>query len=173
METVKNYELKADDFLTTTKTSFKISYLKYDTYFYEDREKRFVFNFELSRNNRKYSGTFGGCLNSVKEATEHLPCYCRNKEYRYTCKNDMLQISCLNCHRSFRCSEKTILPSAYDVLACLTKYEVGSFENFCSEFGCDTDSRKAEKIYNAVAKEYMGLCSLYNDEEMVLLQEIS
>ncbi len=30
-------------------------------------------------------------------------------------------------------------PTAYDILACLTKYEVGTFDDFCSNFGYDTD----------------------------------
>lgn len=49
-------------------------------------------------------------------------------------------------------------PSSYDLLACLTKYDPGTFEDFCNEFGYDTDSKKAEKIYKAVVNEYAGLC---------------
>lgn len=63
-------------------------------------------------------------------------------------------------------------PTIYDILACLQKYDCGSFENFCSEFGYDTDSRKAEKIYKAVWKEFKAVDRLFNDviEE---LQEIN
>jgi hypothetical protein len=45
-------------------------------------------------------------------------------------------------------------PSAEDVLDCLasdsSSYEnyAGSFEDWCGEFGYDTDSRKAERTYN-------------------------
>lgn len=52
-------------------------------------------------------------------------------------------------------------PSLYSVLVCLTKYEVGTLENFCSEFGYDTDSITANKIYKAVCKEYANLCRLF------------
>lgn len=69
-------------------------------------------------------------------------------------------------------SENKISPTEYDVLACLTKYDPGTFENFCSEFGYDTDSRSAEKTYNAVKDEYNNLCALFNDEEMQLMAEI-
>lgn len=63
-------------------------------------------------------------------------------------------------------------PELYDILACLQKYDVGSFENFCSEFGYDTDSRTAEKIYKAVCKEFNAVDRLFNNiiEE---LQEIN
>ena len=64
-------------------------------------------------------------------------------------------------------------PTLYDVLACLQKYEVGTFENFCDEFGYDLDSSSAKKTYKAVSKEYDKMCSLFNNEELEVLQLIS
>ncbi len=63
-------------------------------------------------------------------------------------------------------------PTEYDVLACITKYEPGTFENFCSEFGYITDSRKALKTYNAVCREYKGVCRIWNQAEREALAEI-
>mgnify|MGYP003654065792 CR=1 FL=1 len=62
-------------------------------------------------------------------------------------------------------------PTMYDVLTCLQKSDVGSFEDFCSEFGYDTDSRKAFSTYKAVEKEFKAVERLFGDilEE---LQEI-
>lgn len=60
-------------------------------------------------------------------------------------------------------SEGSKEPNLYDVLACLTKYDPYSFEDFCSEYGYDSDSRKAEKIYNAVCKEYEAVERLFGD----------
>jgi hypothetical protein len=54
-------------------------------------------------------------------------------------------------------------PTMYDVLTCLTKYDPETFEDFCSEFGYDEDSRKAEKIYNAVVREYKNVERLFGD----------
>jgi hypothetical protein len=54
-------------------------------------------------------------------------------------------------------------PTFYDVFACLQKYDVGTFENFCSEFGYDTDSRRAERVYKAVCKEYAAVERLFGD----------
>ena len=64
-------------------------------------------------------------------------------------------------------------PTEYSILACLTKYEVDTFDYFCSEFGYDTDSRKAKKIYKAVKKEWMNICSIWSSEEIEDLQEIN
>jgi len=54
-------------------------------------------------------------------------------------------------------------PTMYDILTCLTKYDPESFDNFCSEYGYDTDSRKAEKTYKAVCKEFEAVDRLFGD----------
>lgn len=66
---------------------------------------------------------------------------------------------------------KVPAPSMYDVLTCLTKYDPEGFEDFCSNFGYDTDSRGAERTYNAVVEEWANVEILFGDilEE---LQEI-
>jgi hypothetical protein len=62
-------------------------------------------------------------------------------------------------------------PTMYDVLACLTKYDVGDFDDFCSEFGFSAYEKSSVKIYEAVCKEYKAVQRLFGDiyEE---LQEI-
>jgi hypothetical protein len=64
-------------------------------------------------------------------------------------------------------------PTMYDVLACLTKYDPGTFEDFCGEFGYDTDSRKAYKTYKAVKREWENVAILFNDEQLDMLREIN
>ena len=65
------------------------------------------------------------------------------------------------------------IPNAYDVLAYLTKYDPGSFEDFCQEYGYDEDSRTAERTYFAVQKEYHELLKVFTEEQMGELQEIN
>ena len=60
-------------------------------------------------------------------------------------------------------SNAGIEPTPYDVLACLQKYPVDTFEDFCHEFGYNEDSRKAEKIYRAIKREYLGVEQLFSD----------
>ena len=63
-------------------------------------------------------------------------------------------------------------PNAYDVLACMTKCDPGTFSNFCSDFGYDKDSRTAERIYFAVQEEYSNLCRIFTAEQMEALTDI-
>lgn len=65
-----------------------------------------------------------------------------------------------------------VIPILYDVLVCLTKYDPCTFENFCSDYGYDSDSRKAEKTYKAVVKEWQNICRLFTLSEIEQLQEI-
>lgn len=69
-------------------------------------------------------------------------------------------------------SEKIKHPNAYDVLTCLQKYEVGTFENFCADFGYDEDSRKAYKVYESVVVEWENIEKLFTIEQLEQLKEI-
>jgi hypothetical protein len=73
---------------------------------------------------------------------------------------------------SYQIKKQEKNPSDYDILTCLTKYDPGTFENFCSGFGYDTDSRKAEKTYQAVRKEYQALAQIFSSEELEEMAEI-
>lgn len=62
-------------------------------------------------------------------------------------------------------------PTMYDILTCLEKYESIDFEDFCSNYGYDSDSIKALKTYKAVDREYKAVVRLFGDI-MEELQEI-
>ena len=69
--------------------------------------------------------------------------------------------------------EHNIEPTKYNILACLQKYEVGDFNDFCCEFGYEeyTENNygrlkinsEANKIYNAVKKEYENVQRIFED----------
>jgi len=63
-------------------------------------------------------------------------------------------------------------PRPYEILSSLgaDRFE-GSFEDFCSEYGYEQDS-KAHKIYKAVIKENEGMKKLYSEEERDKMSEI-
>lgn len=70
-------------------------------------------------------------------------------------------------------------PDIYSVLACLTKYNAGSFDDFCSEFGYERydentgrTNKQTERTYRAVCKEFAAVERLFGDC-MEELQEIN
>ncbi len=71
-------------------------------------------------------------------------------------------------------SEKGTKPTAYDVLSCISGETTvcDSFEDFCSEFGYDQDSRKAEQTWKGYNKQSRKINSFFNQEELEALSEI-
>jgi len=145
---MEDYNKKAEDFLKETNTIFKVEFLKNGFHFEDDKEPRDIYLITLKRGERVYKFNFGQSINKSL-----------NSEYREQIKK-------------FKNRENKFFPSAYDVLACLTKSEVGSFKDFCGDYGYDEDSRKAEKTYKAVLEEWKNIKMLYSDEEILKLQEI-
>lgn len=64
-------------------------------------------------------------------------------------------------------------PTAYDVISCLQKYPVGTFAEFCAEFGYDEDSRRAEATWRAACDEYARLSRFFKPEQIEQLQEVN
>lgn len=69
-------------------------------------------------------------------------------------------------------SGKREIPTAYDVLACITKFDPGTFKDFCANFCYDEDSRKAFDIYLKVQDEWDNINRLFGDV-LDELQEIN
>lgn len=65
------------------------------------------------------------------------------------------------------------VPTAYDLLACIENNDPGTFEDFCSNFGYDTDSRRAEAAYKAVQQQWRDVERFFTAEELAEAQEIS
>ena len=81
----------------------------------------------------------------------------------------------LDFWNSYHTEDKQLKPrvSAYDVLACLTKSDPGTFEEFCSDYGYDSDSRRAEQTYQAVREEWRKVQAFFSAQELAELQEIA
>lgn len=68
--------------------------------------------------------------------------------------------------------------TAYDVLACVEKYEpAATLKDFAYEFGYDIDEpedrRRVNRIYQSCIREYKHLLHLFGEENMELLREIN
>ncbi len=177
---ISTYEQQALDLLDKLGIKLEVTYLGYKKHFEDDKEERDCYRMTLTRGRRSASFDFGNSIanSGIKIVNKNNGKVMR--QYRFDpkyIKNGKFDESGfkLKSGWQFASCDKIVLPKApgaYDLLASITKYEVGSFEDFCGEFGYDTDSRRAEKTYEAVKEEYAKVCSIFTDEEMEQLQEI-
>lgn len=176
MKTIEtDYNKQATDFLTSTGVTISMIFDRHGKHFESDTQERDIYNVTITRGTRSFSFKYGNSIinsglvylgnNPVpKGATiiNHNGKHCIAAHYAKT----------LISQQSATVMTKRVAPTEYDILTCLQKYDVGTFENFCDEFGYDTDSRKAEKTYQAVCEEYKNVCTIWSDTEIEQLQEI-
>ena len=175
---MNDYEKYADDFLNETGIKITSEYLKTGKHFSDDKYPRDIYTITLSRGNRKYTFTFGqsfNCSGRYWKFGDYRSGVDYGKEIK---KNGVgtgkFQISIpFGSFKEWKENKNFSQPSSYDVLACLTKYDPGSFEDFCADYGYDTDSRKAEKVYSGVINEWHNVSMLFNDAEIEKLAEIN
>lgn len=159
-----HYNAQAKNFLQDTNTTFKAEFVENNFHFEGEKKKRDIYKITFTRGTRSMVLNFGQCIKDsrymlyIKELT---PGYMMNKA------DIKLKIP---PHHKKRFQD--ITPTPYDVLACLTKYDVESFQDFCDNFGYNIDSIEANKIYKACKKEFEEVQKLWNDQEIEKLQEI-
>lgn len=167
------YEKQAADFLKNTNTTLTVEFDRHGKHFQDDKDTRDIYNITLERGSRKYSFKFGNSLHNSGEYIGHR-IYCTNTmgKYMFTAAEAKKINPITKRELGIQKNPNFKQPTAYDVLACLTTYNPYDFENFCMDYGYDTDSRKAEGIYEAVKDEWQNVAMLWNDQEIEQLQEI-
>jgi hypothetical protein len=158
---MNNYEQQANEFLQKTGTTFSCEFLRNGKHFDDDTDTRDIYKVTLKRPGfGSYSFDFG---QSIAQSTRYVDTKTK-REFTPSGKgiNNIYRIT----EQGIRDFCKKIAgtpPTAYSVLACVQKYHHPTFGDFCAEFGYDTDSRKAEKTYQAVKDEYINILTLFHD----------
>ena len=137
---------------------------------WKEREKRNWYDVTITTPRGKVTFIFWDSIHNTEISTMTFAEYAKKKlkynvedmsyDEKVKAKNDLVRL------------KAEAVPNEYDVLACLEKYDPGTFENFCLEFGYDEDSKTAERIYIAVIKQYKDLTKIFTEEQMEELSEI-
>lgn len=170
-----DYQKQATDFLKKTKTTFsaKKSENQSSPLWAKPEDKHgYKYDIVLERNGQVYKFNFWGSIADREKEEQTLsdykkPLTWRNHVYFH------YDMGYFNAQAGLKKELKeNPSPTAYDILACLNKHEVGSLSDFCGDFGYDEDSKKATEIYLAVMEEGTNINRLFSDvlEE---LQEIN
>lgn len=153
---ISEYEQQANDFLAKHGITFNASFLEKGKYFLDDKEHRDIYILSLTRNRTTIDFKFGQSIAHSRPSKDKIA--------------DAMRIS---WSKARKLQKQFKVPTAYDLLASITKYSPGSFSNFCSDFGYDEDSIKANNIYKSVVKEWFKVESFFTDEELAELQYIN
>jgi hypothetical protein len=156
------YETHAAETLATMNIEFRAAFLFHGPYWPDDKESRNVWELILTRpavdrKDRKIvSFRFGQSIaDSFRDQWEGIRNFGQAKR-----RADMVPT-------------RRNTPSAYDLLACLTKYDPGSFSDFCDEYGYSNDSIKARDTWRAVGEEFSKVKRFFSAEELEVIGEIA
>jgi len=169
---MNEYQEQAMKFLADTGATITSTFKKHDKYFSGDKFPRDIYSVTITRGARSFTFDFG---QSIADSIRYLDKHIAGRWYH--CDG-----SAVNGEKGWTAkglaefadpiSKTRKAPTEYDILACLTTYDPGTFEDFCADFGYDEDSRQAEKTYKAVRAEYEALARLFNDDELEAMGEI-
>lgn len=177
---VSEYEQQAINFLEATSTALGVAFLRNDFYFSGDESKRDIYRITIKSGDRSYSFNFGQSIAKSTKYKDKL-----NGRVFTSSGQSAGGHSFKHLHpEQFPASKKLEVisdfkiidgeqPTAYDILAGLQKYDVGSFGDFCGDFGYSNGSIIAKKIYKSVCKEYDKVCSIWSALEIEQLRDIS
>lgn len=116
---------------------------------------------------KKYGVKFTVFLNE----TEYRPYFLGDKESRYVFKCRLSRgRRSYTFHFGQSIAKGSESPDLYSVLTCLQKWDLGSFEDFCDEFGYEAYNdeytgynKKSMRIYKDCLREYDAVVRLFGD----------
>lgn len=145
--------------LEQTKSTMRITFEKTAPFFDDEKQDRDIYSVELSRGGRAYTFQFG----------QSVACSARWRWESDWATTKYEFWSSRPTYGEFKPNMDRRQPSAASILLCLETHSPGAFEDFCEEYGYDTDSRKAEKIWRACADPYLALSAMYSPDELEAL----
>jgi hypothetical protein len=199
---MNDYEKQANDLLASMGVEFKAEFSFHGPYFLPDeKETRDVYNCTFSRKGQSFSIRFGQSLaHSVCGDFQSYVRIFKSRPYNHDETFDewlqhnglplKVRIGWQACTQgtnkanwellAYRASDAVAKelgqvrrPTAYDVIASLTKYNPMTFEHFCSDFGYNTDSIAAKNTFDAVVQEWLQVSAFFSAAEIEKLQEVN
>ena len=144
--------------LEQTKSTMRITFEKTAPFFDDEKQDRDIYSVELSRGGRTYTPQFG----------QSVACSARWR-WESAWATTKYEFGGRPIYGNYKPNVDRRQPSAGSVLMCLEYNNPGTFEEFCDEYGYDTDSRKAEKIWRACIDQYLALSAMYSPDELEAL----
>lgn len=175
-----DYQKQAQDFLNKTQTTIKKEFDRYGKHFDNDKYERNIWTITMSNKYHTYTFKYGdSIINSSIDWTKYnLPAHqVKILQAKGIVNYDTLLKSKFEFENWYRIKAiaknyTPVEPDDYSILACLTQLYSTDFADFCSDYGYDTDSMRAKKIFDACVIEDSNLRKLFDRSELEELAEI-
>lgn len=160
---MNEYRTQALDFLAKANAKMEINFIGVDANpNWRDNKKRNKYHFTITTPSGTMSGDFWDSIHHTELTMMTL--------------NDYYKRPGLRNYHGFREMKANAKPNEYDILACLTKCDPGTMDDFLNEMGFEiksvNDMSQFLNTYNAVVAEYHNLCRIFTPEQMEMLNEI-
>lgn len=163
-----NYEKQANDFLHKNKIECEIVFSHTGKHFSGDTEERDIYSATFKKGDKKqFSIVFGASINDTRKRA------LAKGGWGFDSRGGTLFLST----EKRRLLLKEATPTAYSILACLQKYEVGDLDDFLSEYGYEVkkagDLRRLQKLHIAVYEEWDKVRGFFSSKELEELRNIN
>lgn len=146
---MNEYLQQAQDFLAKTNATMQIDFVGFASNTnWKESAPRAMYQFKLTTPKGSMTDIFWDSINNTVIQQETIQSYAE-KLYK-TPFADLTASQKTRAHKKLRKMKTEARPNAYDILAAVEKSDPGTFDDFCSEFGYNTDSRAAVRTYFAV-----------------------
>ena len=171
---MSEYVKQAKDFLTNCNATMEIKYVGLEKPNWDDKPHRtYDCTIKTPRGEMMvhfYDSLANTELHAMKNTQEYLQKHCRLYGL------SPYEIKYRKFTQEFKEKKEKAVPTEYDILACLTTYEVGDMDDFMHEFGyeikCTQDMTNFINTYNAVVKEYNDVRRCFTEEQIEAMWEI-
>lgn len=168
-----DYQAQAKQFLDDCNATMEIKFVgkQIPTHWKGETKPHNKYQFTITTPKGKYTSYFWDSLHNTELSEMTLNDYARKI---YKANFDVLtSYAKAKVKKGLASLKAKAKPTEYDILSCVEKYSYDSFSDFCSEFGCSTDSISARETFLACGEEYAGLRRIFTEEQMEKMREIN
>lgn len=170
---MNEYVKQAKDFLASCNAKMEIEFAGLERPNWDDKPHA-SYNFTIETPRGKMMGHFFDSTYNTDILTMTAKMYYEKTYNRYY--SGLLPTERMRYEKKFKAKKEKAIPTEYDILACLIKYDVGSMDDFMHEFGyeinCTQDMTNFINTYNTVVKQYNDIRRCFTEEQIEAMQEI-
>lgn len=172
--------MNTTEFLQANNIAITKTFLKRDLFFKDDKEKRNIFNIEITTPSYTFDYQYWDSVYNTYSDNNLIKRYIIDNNLVFWDITPSLKINRLNNNplvlnkKEIELLKNTLTksPSDYDILSYLwAEYFEWTFKDFCNDFWYDEDSIKALETFEAMQKQTRNIKRAFTLEQINYMQE--